>query len=90
MEKDILIDGIKKKGFPIVFIRGEADGSYGIWALSEGKVIVKGYAKDEYGKQNISLKELSLVDLASLLEKGEKEESQYYQDMINDIQDSNF
>lgn len=73
--KEILIERIKKRGFPIAFLVGEADSDYGIIAYSESEFEYLGYAEDflysdddkEKNKDDIkSLEDLSERDLLFL------------------------
>lgn len=92
--KKIIIEKIKKIGFPIAFLRGEADGSYGFYAKSENDVIGFGYAEDNYKEVNgvisivkVSLQDLSLVDLTQLL-KGITPKDGYWSDIEEEIKNS--
>lgn len=75
--KEQMIRLLKQKGFPILFIRGEADGYYGIKVVSETEIIGYEYADDYAGKE---IHDLSLVDLAHLLETGLTPKDKDYKD----------
>jgi hypothetical protein len=75
--RKLIISGIKEGGFPVGFLRGEADGDYGIIAKSEHEIVLLGYA-EEFWDSKIppkSLEELNGIDLIYLLygTKDEKE-----------------
>jgi hypothetical protein len=63
--KKILIDEIKKKGFPTGYLIGEADGYAGYYVENENKVIALDYAEGAK-----TMKGMSLKALATLLENG--------------------
>ena len=63
--KKILIKEIKKIGFPVGFLNGEADGYAGYYVENEDKVVAL-----EYAEQASDLMRLSLTNLATLLENG--------------------
>jgi len=70
MEKDelkkLLINEIKKLGFPVGYVVGEADGYAGYYVENENKVIELG----DYSEEADVMMDLSLVSLAMLLEIG--------------------
>jgi hypothetical protein len=92
--KKIIIEKIKKIGFPIAFLRGEADGSYGFYAKSENDIIGLDYAEDNYKEVNgvisivkVSLQDLSLIDLTQLL-KGTTPKDGYWSDIEEEVKNS--
>lgn len=65
--KKEMIALITLRGLPVGFARAEADSGYIIHVDVDGKVMGLDYAEDASG---LSITELSLVDLAHLLEHG--------------------
>lgn len=90
--KEKLIEYIKKNGFPVGFMRGEADGGYGMYVESEKKVIPLEYAL-EFCEKELPLKliDLSVVDLAYLAEQGIRENIDYLKESADvvEIEDEN-
>jgi len=89
--KKIIIERIKKIGFPIAFLRGEADGTYGLYARSEDDVIGLDYGECNYKEVDgvitivkVSLQELSIVDLTQLL-KGITPKDEYWEDIEEQV-----
>ena len=78
--KKKLIEEIKKEGFPVGFIHGEADGYTGYYVENEKKIVAL-----EYAEEAKTLTDISLTNLAALLEYGvrpddiEKEKKEEWQ-----------
>ena len=73
--KKHLITAIKEKGFPNGYVEDEADFYAGFFIDKEGKITAIGYAKDFMSDKvpdvnNIKLEDLTIVELAKLLECG--------------------
>jgi hypothetical protein len=77
-----LVKFIESMDFPIGFVRGEADGSYGI-LVYKNKIKLIGYAIDFYEKTPKKLIDLFLADLAFLIEQGVTSKTE-----IKDLEDT--
>jgi hypothetical protein len=83
--KKMLIGAIVLRGFPVGYSRNEADGGYGIIANSPFSLRFMGYAEDMLTAK--SLIELSLVDLAYLLEEGITPKDKDWKDLIEEFEE---
>ena len=73
--KKHLITAIKEKGFPNGYVEAEADSNAGFFVDKDGKIIALGYAKDFMSERvkdidNITFEDMTIVELAKLLECG--------------------
>jgi hypothetical protein len=80
--KKLLINEIKKLGFPVAFVAQEADGYAGYYVENENKVIELG----DYTEPARVIMDLSLVSLAMLIENGvrptEKNKKQDWKEIL--------
>jgi hypothetical protein len=84
--KKHLITAIKEKGFPNGYVEDEADFYAGIFIDENEKIHAVGYAKDFISDKgvdldNIKLEDLTIVELAKLLENGCVVEDKDYKHM---------
>ena len=75
---------LKKEGV-LGFDRCEADGNYGMIMYSEKKIKPFGYAIDiEYGEKEISLEEVTGIDLAYLYFVGDSKDIKELEENLNE------
>ena len=69
--KELLVERLKLRGFPVAYLRSEADSSFGFYLQSETEIIPLDYAVGMLEEDNIKhMRDLPVSILAELLDHG--------------------
>lgn len=69
--RELLVERLRCRGFPVAYLRSEADSSFGVYIENETTIIPLDYAIGMIEEENIKhIRELSISILAELLDHG--------------------
>ena len=69
--REVLVERVRCRGFPVAYLRSEADSSFGVYIENETTIIPLDYAIGMIEEENIKhIRELSISILAELLDHG--------------------